>query len=232
MNALYAARRRRNRIMMGLSLAATLVGLGWLVVILAVLLWEGFSGLSLAVFTEMTPPPGATGGLLNPIIGSLILTVLAVLIGTPIGILAGTYMAEYGRYDRLTSVVRFINDILLSAPSIVVGLFIYEIMVAPMGHFSGWAGAVALAVIVIPVVVRTTEDMLRLVPDTLREAAASIGLPRAYMIRRVAYRAARAGIITGLLLAVARITGETAPLLFTALNNQFFSIDLNAPMAS
>src|SRR5262245_47288117 len=232
MNALYAARRRRNRIMMGLSLAATLVGLGWLVVILAVLLWEGFSGLSLAVFTEMTPPPGATGGLLNPIVGSLILTVLAVLIGTPIGILAGTYMAEYGRYDWLTSVVRFINDILLSAPSIVVGLFIYEVMVAPMGHFSGLAGAVALAVIVIPVVVRTTEDMLILVPNSLREAAAALGTPRAVIIARVCYRAAKAGMITGVLLAIARISGETAPLLFTALNNQFWSTDLNAPMPS
>jgi phosphate transport system permease protein len=229
---LYAARRRRNGIMLGLSLAATLLGLGWLVVILVVLLWEGFSGLSLAVFTEMTPPPGADGGLLNPIIGSLILTVLAVLIGTPIGILAGTYMAEYGRYDRLTSVVRFINDILLSAPSIVVGLFIYEIMVAPLGHFSGLAGAVALAVIVIPVVVRTTEDMLILVPDQLREAAVSIGTPRAFVIAKVCYRAAKAGMITGVLLAIARISGETAPLLFTALNNQFWSTNLNAPMAS
>ncbi len=223
MNSLYAARRRRNGIMLGLSLDATVVGLGWLVLILAVLLWEGFSGLSLAVFTEMTPPPGADGGLLNPIIGSLILTVLAVLIGTPIGILAGTYMAEYGRYDRLTSVVRFINDILLSAPSIVVGLFIYEIMVAPLGHFSGLAGAVALAVIVIPVVVRTTEDMLVLVPDQLREAAVSIGMPRAFVIAKVCYRAAKAGMITGVLLAIARISGETAPLLFTALNNQFWS---------
>src|SRR2546421_4640675 len=232
MISLYAARRRRNGIMLGLSLAATVVGLGWLVVILAVLLWEGFSGLSLAVFTEMTPPPGAAGGLLNPIVGSLMLTVLAVLIGTPIGMLAGTYMAEYGRHDRLTSVVRFINDILLSAPSIVIGLFIYEIMVAPMGHFSGWAGAVALAVIVIPVVVRTTEDMLSLVPDTLREAAASIGLPRAHMIVRIAYRAASAGMLTGVLLAVARISRETAPLLVTALNNQFWSLNLNAPMAS
>jgi len=197
-----------------------------------VLLWEGFSGLSLAVFTEMTPPPGADGGLLNPIIGSLILTVLAVLIGTPIGILAGTYMADYGRYDRLSSVVRFINDILLSAPSIVVGLFIYEIMVAPLGHFSGLAGAVALAVIVIPVVVRTTEDMLILVPDQLREAAVSIGTPRAFVIAKVCYRAAKAGMITGVLLAIARISGETAPLLFTALNNQFWSTNLNAPMAS
>jgi len=229
---IYAARRRRNGIMMGLSLGATLLGLGWLVVILAVLLWEGFSGLSLAVFTEMTPPPGASGGLLNPIVGSLILTVLAVLIGTPIGMLAGTYMAEYGRHDRLTSVVRFINDILLSAPSIVVGLFIYEVMVYPMGHFSAIAGAVALAVIVVPVVVRTTEDMLMLIPDQLREAATSIGMPRSVMIMRVAYRAARAGMITGVLLAVARISGETAPLLFTALNNQFWSLDLNAPMAS
>ena len=232
MAQLYAARRRRNRIMMGLSLAATLMGLGWLVAILAVLLWEGLSGLSLAVFTEMTPPPGAAGGLLNAIVGSLALTVLAVAIGTPIGILAGTYLAEYGRHDKLSSVVRFINDILLSAPSIVVGLFIYEVMVAPMGHFSGWAGAVALAVIVIPVVVRTTEDMLTLVPDTLREAAASIGLPRAHMVVRIAYRAARAGIVTGILLAIARISGETAPLLFTALNNQFWSMNLNAPMPS
>ena len=228
----YAARRRRNLIAMGLSIAATLFGLGWLVLILGALLWEGFSGLSLRVFTEMTPPPGADGGLLNAIIGSLILTVLAVLIGTPIGILAGTYMAEYGRYDRLTTVVRFINDILLSAPSIVVGLFIYEVMVRPMGHFSGWAGAVALSVIVIPVVVRTTEDMLTLVPDQLREAAASVGMPRSVMITRIAYRAARAGMITGVLLAVARISGETAPLLFTALNNQFWSTNLNAPMAS
>jgi phosphate transport system permease protein len=231
-SSLYAARRRRNGIMLSLSLAATLLGLGWLVLILAVLLWEGFSGLSLAVFTEMTPPPGADGGLLNPIFGSLILTVLAVLIGTPIGMLAGTYMAEYGRHDRLTSVVRFINDILLSAPSIVVGLFIYEVMVAPMGHFSGLAGAVALAVIVIPVVVRTTEDMLLLVPDQLREAAVSIGTPRAFVIAKVCYRAAKAGMITGVLLAIARISGETAPLLFTALNNQFWSTNLNAPMSS
>jgi phosphate transport system permease protein len=231
-SSLYAARRRRNGIMLSLSLAATLLGVGWLVVILFVLLWEGFSGLSLAVFTEMTPPPGADGGLLNPIFGSLILTVLAVLIGTPIGMLAGTYMAEYGRHDRLTSVVRFINDILLSAPSIVVGLFIYEVMVAPMGHFSGLAGAVALAVIVIPVVVRTTEDMLLLVPDQLREAAVSIGTPRAFVIAKVCYRAAKAGMITGVLLAIARISGETAPLLFTSLNNQFWSTNLNAPMSS
>ncbi len=229
---LYAARRRRNRIAQGLSVAATVFGLGWLVLILAVLLWKGFGGISLAVFTEMTPPPGSAGGLLNPIMGSLILTGLAVLIGTPLGILAGTHMAEYGRYDRLTSVIRFINDILLSAPSIVVGLFIYEVMVAPMGHFSALAGAVALAVIVVPVVVRTTEDMLVLVPKELREAAAALGTPRAVVIIRIAYRAARAGMLTGVLLAVARISGETAPLLFTSLNNQFWSLDLNAPMAS
>ncbi len=229
---LYARRRRRNVITMGLAYAATAFGLSWLVLILGVLLWEGFSGLSVAVFTEMTPPPGAAGGLLNPIIGSLVMTVIAVVLGTPLGVLAGTYLAEYGRYDKLAPVVRFINDILLSAPSIVVGLFIYEIMVAQMGHFSGWAGAVSLAVIVIPVVVRTTEDMLTLVPDTLREAAASIGLPRALMITKVAYRAARAGMVTGVLLAVARISGETAPLLFTALNNQFWSLDLNAPVSS
>ena len=230
--ALYEARRRRNVIAKGLAFGATIFGLAWLVLILAVLLWEGLSGLSLAVFTQMTPPPGSAGGLLNPIMGSLVMTVIAVAIGTPLGILAGTYMAEYGRYDRLATVVRFVNDILLSAPSIVIGLFIYEVMVAQMGHFSGWAGAVSLAVIVVPVVVRTTEDMLVLVPDTLREAAASIGLPRSLMIRKVAYRAARAGMVTGVLLAVARISGETAPLLFTALNNQFWSLDLNAPVAS
>jgi len=232
MNALYARRRRRNGIMMTMSLAATLFGLGWLVLILGVLLWQGFSGLSLAVFTEMTPPPGADGGLLNPIVGSLILTVLAVLIGTPIGMLAGTYMAEYGRHSRLSSVVRFINDILLSAPSIVVGIFIYEVMVFPMGHFSGLAGAVALAVIVIPVVVRTTEDMLMLVPNQLREAASALGLPRAVVISKVCYRAAKAGMITGVLLAIARISGETAPLLFTALNNQFWALDGKAPVSS
>ena len=232
MTARYATRRRNDIVAKGFAFAATVFGLGWLVMILSVLLWKGFSGLSLAVFTQMTPPPGSSGGLLNPIIGSLILTILAVAIGTPIGVLAGTYMAEYGRYDRLSSVVRFINDILLSAPSIVVGLFIYEVMVAPMGHFSGLAGGVALAVIVIPVVVRTTEDMLTLVPNALREAATSIGLPRSMSITRICYRAARAGMVTGVLLAVARISGETAPLLFTALNNQFWSTNLNAPMAS
>jgi phosphate transport system permease protein len=228
----YRRRQRRNTTATVLALAATGIGLGWLVLILGALLWQGFSGLSVAVFTEMTPPPGAAGGLLNPIVGSLILTVLAVVIGTPVGILAGTYMAEYGRHDVLTTVVRFINDILLSAPSIVVGLFIYEVMVAPMGHFSGLAGGVALAVLVIPVVVRTTEDMLTLVPNALREAATSIGLPRSLTITRICYRAARAGMLTGVLLAVARISGETAPLLFTSLNNQFWSTNLNAPISS
>ena len=228
----YARRRWQNLLATVLSVAAAGFGLTWLLLILTVLVIKGVGGLSLAVFTEMTPPPGSAGGLLNPIIGSLILTGLAVAFGTPLGILAGTYMAEYGRYSKLTMVVRFINDILLSAPSIVVGLFVYEIMVAQMGHFSAWAGAVALAIIVIPVVVRTTEDMLLLVPNTLREASAALGFPRWLVIRDVAYRAARAGITTGVLLAVARITGETAPLLFTALNNQFFSWNLNAPMAS
>jgi len=230
--ALYDVRRRRNHVAIGLAVAATIFGLTWLVLILAELLWQGFSGLNLAVFTEMTPPPGSAGGLLNPIVGSLVMTGIAVLVGTPLGILAGTYMAEYGRYDKLTMVVRFINDILLSAPSIVIGLFIYEVVVAQVGHFSGWAGALALAVIVVPVVVRTTEDMLTLLPDTLREAAASIGLPRSLMIRKIAYRAASAGMITGVLLAVARISGETAPLLFTALNNQFWSTNMNAPVSS
>lgn len=229
---LYTRRRVRNRVVMALSLGATAFGLGWLVLVLGTLLWEGFSGLSLSVFTQMTPPPGSDGGLLNPIVGSLIMTVIAVAIGTPVGILAGTYLAEYGKYERLSQVVRFINDILLSAPSIVVGLFIYEVMVVQMGHFSGIAGAVALAVIVVPVVVRTTEDMLTLVPKELREAATALGMPRAYVIRDVCYRAARAGMITGVLLAVARISGETAPILFTALNNQFFSANLNAPMSS
>ena len=228
----YARRRRGNHIATALSIGAAAFGLSWLVLILLVLVVKGVGGLSLGVFTEMTPPPGGVGGLLNPIMGSLILTVLAVIFGTPLGILAGTYMAEYGRHSKLTMVVRFINDILLSAPSIVIGLFVYEIMVATMGHFSAWAGSVALAIIVIPVVVRTTEDMLLLVPNTLREASVALGIPRWLVIRDIAYRAARAGMITGVLLAIARISGETAPLLFTALNNQFWSLDLNAPVSS
>jgi phosphate transport system permease protein len=230
--AIYDTRRRRGKFYIGLCYVAVAVGLGWLAFILGTLLFEGIRGISPAVFTQMTPPPGSEGGLLNAITGSLIMTFLGVALGTPLGMLAGTYMAEYGRHSKLTIVVRFINDILLSAPSIVVGLFVYEVMVVKMGHFSALAGAVSLAVIVVPVVVRTTEDMLLLVPDPLREAASALGLPRAIVVGKVAYRAARAGIITGVLLAIARVSGETAPLLFTALNNQFFSTNLNAPMSS
>jgi phosphate transport system permease protein len=230
--AIYDTRLRRDKFYLGLCYVAVAVGLGWLAIILGTLLFEGIRGISPAVFTQMTPPPGSEGGLLNAITGSLIMTFLGVALGTPLGMLAGTYMAEYGRHSKLTIVVRFVNDILLSAPSIVIGLFVYEVMVVKMGHFSALAGAVSLAVIVVPVVVRTTEDMLLLVPDTLREAASALGLPRAIVIGKVAYRAARAGLITGVLLAIARISGETAPLLFTALNNQFFSANLNAPMAS
>jgi phosphate transport system permease protein len=231
-HALYRRRKLRNRFHMTMAVATALFGLTWLVLILAMLLVKGIGGLNLAVFTEMTPPPGGSGGLLNAIVGSLILTFLGVLIGTPIAVLAGTYMAEYGRHSKLTDVVRFINDILLSAPSIVIGLFVYGIMVRPMGYFSGIAGAVALAILVVPVVVRTTEDMLLLVPSQMREAAAALGAPRWHVIRHVSYRAAKTGIITGILLAIARISGETAPLLFTALNNQFWSTSLLAPMPS
>jgi len=228
----YAIRRLRNGVATGLSIAATIAGVGALFLILGALLWEGVGSLSFRVFTEMTPPPGASGGLLNAIVGSLIMTAIAIVLGTPLGILAGTYLAEYGRHSRLTFVVRFVNDILLSAPSIVVGLFVYEIVVAPVGHFSAYAGAFALALLVVPVVLRTTEDMLLLIPRELREAASSVGMPRSVMITRIAYRAARAGMLTGVLLAIARISGETAPLLFTALNNQFFSADVTRPMAS
>ncbi|TPK77275.1 phosphate ABC transporter permease PstA [Mesorhizobium sp. B2-3-3] len=230
--ALHNRRKRRNGVMMALCVVAAGIGLAWLALILGALVYKGLSGVSLAVFTEMTPPPGDAGGLLNAIYGSIVMTVIGVIVGTPIGVLAGTYMAEYGRFSKLTTVVRFINDILLSAPSIVIGLFVYELLVRPMGHFSAIAGAVALAILVIPVVVRTTEDMLNLVPNALREAGAAIGAPRWVVIRSVAYRAALSGIVTGILLAIARISGETAPLLFTALNNQFWSSNLNAPMAS
>jgi phosphate transport system permease protein len=228
----YAIRRLHNGVATGLSIAATIAGVGALFLILGALLWEGLGSLSFRVFTEMTPPPGASGGLLNAIVGSLIMTAVAIVLGTPLGILAGTYLAEYGRHSRLTFVVRFVNDILLSAPSIVIGLFVYEIVVAPVGHFSAYAGALALALLVVPVVLRTTEDMLLLIPRELREAATSVGMPRSVMIVRIAYRAARAGMLTGVLLAIARISGETAPLLFTALNNQFFSADVTRPMAS
>jgi len=230
--ARYMRRRRANSIAMALSIAAAAIGLMFLTLILATLVVRGVSGLSWRVFAEMTPPPGSDGGLLNAIVGSVIMTVIGLMVGTPIGALAGTYMAEYGRYAKLTHVIRFLNDILLSAPSIIIGLFIYVIMVVRMGHFSGIAGAIALAIIVIPVVVRTTEDMLLLVPNSLREAAVALGAPRSIVIRTVAYRAARAGILTGILLAMARVSGETAPLLFTALNNQFWSTNLNAPVAS
>jgi phosphate transport system permease protein len=230
--SLYAARRKRNSLATGLAWGAAMFGIAWLFLILVALLYEGLRGLSPAVFTEMTPPPGSKGGLLNAIAGSLVMTAIGVAIGTPLGMLAGTYMAEYGRYAKLTMVVRFINDILLSAPSIVIGLFVYEVLVHPMGHFSGISGAVALSLLVVPVVLRTTEDMLLLVPGSMREAAAALGAPRSHVVGHIAYRAAKAGLVTGVLLAVARVSGETAPLLFTALNNQFWSSDLNAPMAS
>jgi len=228
----YARRRAINSIALTISLGAALFGLFWLVAILWTLLYNGLTSINLAMFTEMTPPPGSAGGLLNAIYGSVVMTVIAIVIGAPIGMLAGTYLAEYGKNGPLAEVIRFINDILLSAPSIVVGLFVYEVMVVRMGHFSAWAGIVALAIIGIPVIVRTTEDMLNLVPNGLREAAAALGSPRWKVITLIAYRAARNGIITAILLAVARVSGETAPLLFTALNNQFPSTDMNAPMAS
>ena len=229
---LYNRRRVVNKVALSLALGAAGFGLFWLVAILWTLLYNGLSAINIALFTENTPPPGGEGGLLNAIFGSVIMTTVATLVGTPIGIMAGTYLAEFGRDRKLAEVVRFINDVLLSAPSIMVGLFVYEVMVIRMGHFSAWAGAMALAVIVIPVVVRTTEDMLKLVPNSLREAAAALGAPQWKMITMVAYRAARNGMITGVLLAIARISGETAPLLFTALNNQFWSADMNAPMAN
>jgi phosphate transport system permease protein len=215
-----------------LSVLATAFGLLWLILVLSTLLINGIGAITPSLFAEMTPPPGSSGGLLNAIAGSLAMTAIATLVGTPTGILAGTFLAEYARGSWLGEVVRFVNDILLSAPSIIVGLFVYEVMVVQMGHFSAWAGAMALAIITIPVVVRTTEDMLRLVPSALREAAAALGAPRWKVIVMVTYRAALQGMLTGVLLAVARVSGETAPLLFTALNNQFWSNDLNGPMAN
>ena len=230
---LLARRKLTNRVALTLSLSAMAFGLFWLAWILWTVLDLGLSGLSASLFTEMTPPPGAeTGGLANAIVGSLIMVVLATLLGTPIGILAGVYLAEYGRHHRLGAVTRFINDLLLSAPSIVIGLFVYAVVVAQTGKFSAWSGVLALALIVLPVVVRTTENMLQLIPNTLREAAFALGAPKSVVISKVILRAARAGVLTGVLLAVARIAGETAPLLFTALSNQFWSLNLNEPMAN
>ena len=232
MAALYSGRKRRNVIWTGLAYAATVLGLSMLAIILGTLLWKGFGGLSLDVFTKNQAPPGVVGGLLNAIVGSVIQTFIGLAIGAPLGILAGTYLAEYGQNARLAYVVRFINDILLSAPSIVVGLFIYELLVVPVGNFSALAGGVALAILGAPIMVRTTEDMLNLVPNTLREAASALGMPRSLVIRHIAYKAVRSGIITGVLLAIARMTGETAPLIFTALGNSLFTFDPRGPMSS
>lgn len=232
--AKYSRRVWVNRVMMFLSLFAAVTGIFALTIILTTLFQRGFAGLDADVFTQITPPPGPEpgGGLANAIFGSVFMTGIGVLIAIPLGVLAGTYLAEYGRDARIAVLIRLVNDVLLSAPSIVVGLFIYEVMVKQMGHFSAWAGAMALAIIAVPVIVRTTEDMLRLIPDPLREAATALGAPRWHVISKVAFQAARAGIITGILLAIARISGETAPLLFTALGNQLWSVDPNAPMAS
>lgn len=229
---LYLRRRIINSLGLGVSVLAMLFGLFWLGWILWTLLEHGLPGLGMHVFTQTTPPPGSSGGLINAIFGSLMMVIIATFIGTPIGILAGTYLAEFGQRGWLAPVTRFINDVLLSAPSIVIGLFIYEVYVMKIGHFSGWGGTLALSIIVIPVVIRTTENMLRLIPNSLREAAAALGTPQWKIINFVTLRAARAGILTGVLLAVARISGETAPLLFTALNNQFWNSDMNQPMAN
>ncbi len=220
---------RTNLVISGIAMLIGLMALGW---ILWTLVDFGFHGLHVKLFTESTPPPGSDGGLVNAIAGSLMMSFVGTLIGTPVGIMAGTYLAEFGQRGWLAPITRFLNDILLSAPSIIVGLFIYEIYVMRVHHFSGWAGSFALSLLVIPVVVRTTEDMLRLIPDTLREAAAALGAPRWMVVTMITWRAARAGMITGILLAIARISGETAPLLFTALNNQFYSNNMNAPMAN
>lgn len=232
---LYQRRKLANGVALGFAGVAAAIGLFWLASILWILVAKGLAGIDLQLFTEMTPPPGSDGGLLNAIFGSFVMTLVAILVGAPVGILAGTYLAEYARYEkagRIGEAVRFVNDILLSAPSIIVGLFIYEVMVIRMGHFSAWAGAMALAVIAVPVVLRTTDDMLTLVPAGLREAAAALGAPRWKVVVTISYRAAASGMMTGVLLAVARVSGETAPLLFTALNNQFWSANMNAPMAN
>lgn len=229
---LYTRRRIANATGLTIAVAAMAFGLFWLCWILWTLLERGLPALTPMVFSQMTPPPGSSGGLLNAIFGSLMMTIGGTAIGTPIGILAGTYLAEFGQRGWLAPITRFINDVLLSAPSIVIGLFVYEVYVVQVKHFSGWAGTLALAIIVIPIVIRTTENMLRLVPSTLREAAASLGAPQWKIVSFVTLRAARAGIITGVMLAIARISGETAPLLFTALNNQFWSSDMDKPMAN
>lgn len=229
----YGNRRLGNQIAMVLSTLASVIGLFFLAAILWTLLSEGLPALSPAIFVQMTPPPpGEGGGLANAIFGSVAMTLVAILIATPIGILAGTYLSEYAGQSKLGEAAKFINDVLLSAPSIIVGLFIYTVLVVPFGHFSAWAGAAALGVIALPVINRTTQDMLALVPNTLREAAAALGAPRWKVMIFVIYRAARSGILTGVLLAIARISGETAPLLFTALNNQFWSTDMSNPMAN
>jgi phosphate transport system permease protein len=225
-------RKVGNAVALSLSVVATLVGLACLAAILWTLIARGVAGLSIQLFTQMTPPPGSQGGLLNAIYGSVVMTVVGIFIGAPVGILAGTYLAEYGRSSRLSTVIRFVNDVLLSAPSIIVGLFVYEVLVVRMGHFSAIAGAVALAIIAVPVTVRTTEDMLRLVPQSMKDASTALGAYPWRTITSIVYPAARSGIVTGLLLAIARVSGETAPLLFTALNNQFWSKNLNAPMAN
>ena len=229
---LYRKRAIVNAFNMVVSGLCAAFGLFWLVWILWTTLRKGLSAMSPDLFTQMTPPPGSEGGLANALFGSLMMSMAAILIGTPIGIAAGTYLAEYARKRPLGEAIRFVNDILLSAPSIVLGLFVYTLVVAQVGHFSGWAGALALALIVLPVVVRTTDEMLQLVPGTMREAALSLGVPQWKVILQVLYRSALPGIVTGILLALARISGETAPLLFTALNNQYWTHDMNAPMAS
>ncbi|HVN35503.1 MAG TPA: phosphate ABC transporter permease PstA [Casimicrobiaceae bacterium] len=232
MNPLYRRRLFVNRMNLVMSLLTMAFGMVFLLWILWVLFAKGLAALSPALFTEMTPPPGSAGGLANPIYGSIVIVFVATFISTPIGILAGIYLAEYGKDGWIARLTRFINDILLSAPSIIMGLFVYTVYVAQVGHFSGWAGSFALGLIAIPVVVRTTENMLRLVPASLREAAVALGAPMWQVILRVTLKAVRGGVITGILLAVARMSGETAPLLFTALNNQFWSVDMNAPMAN
>jgi phosphate transport system permease protein len=227
-----ALRKFKNGAFLALSLVATLAGLACLAAILWTLISRGMAGMSLHLFTQMTPPPGSQGGLLNALYGSAVMTLLGILIGSPIGVLAGTYLAEYGRRSRLSTIIRFINDVLLSAPSIIVGLFVYEIIVVRMGHFSALAGALSLAILAIPITLRTTEDMLNLVPSGMKDSSAALGAYPWRTTLSILYPAARSGIVTGLLLAIARISGETAPLLFTALNNQFWSNSLDAPMAN